>query len=256
MTRKQKPETPRHPVPIRTFEGDLRAVILEACAQAGGGNIEGYFDKIVREHPGSKLAQQALRPRSASRRWEAGMDKQPKRHVGGKFPPGVSGNPGGKKRQPDAIPDPIQPENNGRNPDGTFAKGNSANPAGKPKGARHRATILAETLLDGQVEALMQKAISMAMGGDASVMRAVLDRLLPPRRDRPVTVDLPALTTAKDLIAAASALVQSVTSGEITPAEGADLSKLIENIARAIEVAELEERLQKLEASVAKGATP
>ena len=32
----------------------------------------------------------------------------------------------------------AQPENTGRNQDGTFARGFSGNPAGKPKGARHK----------------------------------------------------------------------------------------------------------------------
>lgn len=32
----------------------------------------------------------------------------------------------------------TEPDNTGRNQDGTFAKGVSGNPAGKPKGARHK----------------------------------------------------------------------------------------------------------------------
>ena len=174
----------------------------------------------------------------------------PKRQTGGKWPEGIS--PGGKKRQPDATPEPAQPkearpENAGRNPDGTFAKGNAINLAGKPKGARHRATILAETLLDGQVEELMQKAVSMALGGDASVMRAVLDRLLPPRRERPVSVEMPKINAASDLIAAASALTDAVAVGDITPGEAASLSTLVGNVAKAVETIELADRLAKLE---------
>jgi hypothetical protein len=38
------------------------------------------------------------------------------------------------------------PENTGRKADGTFASGNRANPSGKPNGARHRATLMAEKL--------------------------------------------------------------------------------------------------------------
>ena len=45
----------------------------------------------------------------------------------------------------------------GRNTDGTFSKGNS----GKPKGARNLKTIALESLLEGQAEALTQKAIEL-----------------------------------------------------------------------------------------------
>jgi hypothetical protein len=64
----------------------------------------------------------------------------------------------------DALPAPpvqpmdAQPENTGRNPDGTFAKGNAVNLASKPKGARNKATLLAEALLDGQAQGLCQSA--------------------------------------------------------------------------------------------------
>jgi hypothetical protein len=66
-----------------------------------------------------------------------------------------------------------------------------------------------------------------------------------------VSLALPVMNTSKDLVAAASALAQAVTSGEVTPAEGADLSHLVANVAKAIEVSELEERLQRLEETVA-----
>ncbi len=47
----------------------------------------------------------------------------------------------------------------GRNPDGTFATGNS----GKPKGTRHRATMAVEHLMDGSAEAITQQAVDMAL---------------------------------------------------------------------------------------------
>jgi len=51
----------------------------------------------------------------------------------------------------------TEPINNGRNTDGRFAEGNQL--GGKPKGARHRVTRAVEELLEGQHEALTQKAI-------------------------------------------------------------------------------------------------
>ena len=48
------------------------------------------------------------------------------------------------------------PENAGQN-QGRWEKGQSGNPRGKPRGARNRATLLAEALLDGEAEALNEK---------------------------------------------------------------------------------------------------
>ena len=79
-----------------------------------------------------------------------------------------------------------------------FMKGQSGNPAGKPKGARHSATLAAETLLDGEAEALTRKAIELALAGDPIALRLCLDRILPPRRERPLRFVLPKLRSAAD----------------------------------------------------------
>src|SRR6476659_8342128 len=48
-----------------------------------------------------------------------------------------------------------------------FQKGESGNPQGKPKGTRHRVTIAAEILLEGEAEAITRKAIELAKAGTA-----------------------------------------------------------------------------------------
>ena len=53
-------------------------------------------------------------------------------------------------------------------------------------GARHKATVAAEALLDGEAEALTRKAVEMALAGDGTALRLCLDRIIPPRRERPV----------------------------------------------------------------------
>jgi hypothetical protein len=94
------------------------------------------------------------------------------------------------------------------------------------------------------------------MGGDASVMRALLDRLIAPRKDRPVSIAMPKINTASDLIAAAAALISAVSDGEITPGEAASLSTLVANTAKAVETFELDDRLARLEEQMAaKGNT-
>lgn len=128
-----------------------------------------------------------------------------------------------------------------------FPKGRSGNPAGRPPGARNAATILAEQLLDGEAEPLIRKAIEKAKKGDMAALRLCLDRILPPRRERPVHFKLPELASAADATRAMSAITTGVAHGELTPAEAADLSRSVESYVRAIEASEIERRLKALE---------
>lgn len=119
---------------------------------------------------------------------------------------------------------------------------------GKPKGTRHRITRVLEALLEGEGEALTRKAVEMALGGDAIALRLCMDRLLPVLRERPVSVDLPPLTSAKDAVAASAALLQAVSAGEIAPGEARELGRLLELHLKAVEAHEIETRLAALEA--------
>lgn len=128
-----------------------------------------------------------------------------------------------------------------------FKRGRSGNPAGRPRGTRHKTTLAMEALLEGEAEKLTRKAIDMALQGDTVAMRLCLDRLAPARKDRPVTFELPAIETTADLVKASGALLGAVSSGELTPSEAAELGKLIDAHAHAIEVTEIQERLARLE---------
>jgi hypothetical protein len=117
----------------------------------------------------------------------------------------------------------------------SFAKGQSGNPAGKPRGARNKATLAAEALFDGEAEQLSRKAIEMALGGDATALRLCLERVLPARRERLVHFNLPPLTKVSDSGAALAAIVAAVAGGELTPGEAGELTKLVGAFVKAIE---------------------
>ena len=128
-----------------------------------------------------------------------------------------------------------------------FEPGKSGNPAGKPAGARHKATIAAEALLDGEAEGLTRKAVEMALAGDTVALRMCLERVVPARKDRPVSFSLPEIETAADAVKASAALLRAVAAGDVTPGEASELGKLIESHARVLEVTELEQRMERLE---------
>lgn len=131
----------------------------------------------------------------------------------------------------------------GRNPDGTFAKGNP----GRPKGTRFRITKAVEELLEGEAEKLSRKAIDLALEGDTTALRLCLERIAPPRKDGPVRFALPDIGNAQDAANAAAAVLTAVSEGDLTPLEGATVMGLVENYRRVLETSEFEKRIEALE---------
>ena len=131
----------------------------------------------------------------------------------------------------------------GRNADGTFGAGN----AGKPRGTRHKATQAVLGLLEGQAEALTQRAVEMALGGDSTALRLCLERLAPPRKDAPISFAFPQMSTASVAAEAAGATLQAVSEGDLTPSEGVQIMGLIDSFRRTLEITELEARVAALE---------
>lgn len=128
-----------------------------------------------------------------------------------------------------------------------FKPGQSGNPAGRPKGSRNATTVAVESLLDGQATALTEKAVELALGGDMAALRLCMDRIVPPRKDRSVTFDLPAINNATDAAVVMSAVLSAVSAGEITPSDAGEISKLVDAYVKAYETADLAGRLERLE---------
>ena len=132
---------------------------------------------------------------------------------------------------------------NGRNTAGQFVVGNS----GRPKGARNRKTLAIESLLEGQAEALTQTAISKAFEGDSVALRLCIDRIMPAPKDKRIKVQLPSISSPRDLLKAASDVMISVQSGELTPLEGEKVMALLERCQKLFVSVDLVERIEALE---------
>jgi len=70
----------------------------------------------------------------------------------------------------------------------SFQKGESGNPAGRPRGARNKRTVLAEQLLEGDTEAIVRTMIERAKEGDMAAVRLCVDRICPRVTDRPAAL--------------------------------------------------------------------
>ncbi|HZP98630.1 MAG TPA: DUF5681 domain-containing protein [Reyranella sp.] len=142
---------------------------------------------------------------------------------------------------------PRKPANSGRQQDGTFAPGQSGNPAGRPQGSRNRASVVLDALAAGEATEIVQKVLEAAKGGDMRAAELVLSRLWPLRKGRPVSLPLPAIKTSADTVAALGAITDAVAAGDLTPDEGAAVAGVIEIKRKAIETVELEARISALE---------
>jgi hypothetical protein len=135
---------------------------------------------------------------------------------------------------------------NGRNTAGQFSAGNS----GRPKGSRNKATIAIESLLKGQAEALTQTAINrVALEGDSVALRLCMERIAPAPKDQPNSCSLPKMNNALDASEAAGSVLTAVSDGALTPIEATRVMGPINSYRRTLELTEIEQRLQALEAN-------
>src|SRR5204862_4425019 len=74
---------------------------------------------------------------------------------------------------------------------GQFAPGHSGNPAGRPKGARNKATLLREALREGEEETLLRAMIDLAHAGNMTALRFCCDRIVGKPRAASVEIALP-----------------------------------------------------------------
>ena len=132
-------------------------------------------------------------------------------------------------------------------PKTAFKPGTSGNPKGKPAGTRSKATQLLAAMMEGGAEKITKAVIDAAQAGDLMAAKIILDRVMPPAKERPVNIDLPDTQSAQGVAAAQNAILQAVAAGDLLPGEASTLSAIVEAKRRSIETQELADRITQLE---------
>jgi hypothetical protein len=124
-----------------------------------------------------------------------------------------------------------------RDANGRFVPGRSGNPAGKKPGTRNRATVLRAALADGEDKAAARIVIDKALAGDAVAARFIVDRLTPRPRGREIALALPDGATAADVLHCSNATIAAMAAGEITPDEALTVTRVLDGRLRALKAA-------------------
>jgi hypothetical protein len=129
----------------------------------------------------------------------------------------------------------TEPANAGDQQGNRFQKGQSGNPRGRVEGSRNRATLLLDQLADAEAEAIQRQVIDAAKAGDLKAAELILTRIWPPRRGRPVRLELPPVRTAAAVSDGMAAVVDAMSAGAVTPEEAATVSGVLELRRKALE---------------------
>ena len=140
-----------------------------------------------------------------------------------------------------------------RNEDGTFAKGNPGGPGRPRRWDRALRKAAAEAVTTEHVTAIMRRATRMALEGNLSAMRFVVERtcgrpIEAPDEPEAIAFEPPRLQTAVDCSAALDRIAEASCKGELTDAKTKLLVDIVHARMKAIELNEHEKRLLELEA--------
>ena len=128
-----------------------------------------------------------------------------------------------------------------------FKPGQSGNPSGRPKGSRHKISLLAEKLMSDDVEGVVSSVVKAAKNGDMTAARLILERVSPPRKDVPISIELPEINAVDDVSKAMAVVVKAAASAEIGLTEADALTRLIQGFGASLEMSELAKRVEQLE---------
>lgn len=140
----------------------------------------------------------------------------------------------------------------GRDARGRFTAGNSGGPGGARRRACELRAAAEEAVSPEHIQAMVRKAMRMALEGDLGAMRFVSERVIgkpseAPTETAPVGIDLPRIRSAKDCNRAIENVIKGLCMGAIDHDSAKLLISAIQARLKAIEVDEIEDRLNQLE---------
>ena len=134
-----------------------------------------------------------------------------------------------------------------------FGAGNPGRPfppgqGGRPKGVRNKATTTLAAMFEGEAEKIGRRAVELAKEGQVGAIKLILDRAYPARRGRCLEgLQLPAIASAADAVAAMGAITAALAAGTLSIEEARDLTDILDDFRKMHELVDIERRVVALE---------
>ena len=140
----------------------------------------------------------------------------------------------------------------GRDASGRFTHGNPGGPGGAHRRPSELRRAAEEAITPEHVQAMLRKAARMALEGNLTAMRLVLERTTGRAPEAPVDVEplgieLPKLRTAADCNVALERLFDGIVDGKVDRETAKLLIDAVQARLRVLEVTDLEARLAEVE---------
>jgi hypothetical protein len=125
--------------------------------------------------------------------------------------------------EPTAGESPAKRDGHGR-----FAPGQSGNPAGKKPGTRNRATRVREVAAEGDEAVVLQALMELVRAGNAAAVRLAATLFFAKPRDREIDLELPSGEAGATPAAIFDRVFRMMARGELTIDEASRIGRLIE----------------------------
>ena len=131
-----------------------------------------------------------------------------------------------------------------------YQKGQSGNPAGRPKGLKSK-TLLT---LRGKSEEIVKSVLAQAEEGCVQSQKMVLDRVIPTIKPVDPPIVLTGYPVNGSLIEKANFFIDAAGKGKLSVSQASVMVGAIASLCRIKEVEEIDRRLSEIESQIESGA--
>lgn len=131
-------------------------------------------------------------------------------------------------------------------------RGQSGNPAGRPRGTTTAAKIR-KIVGEKDLKEIIDRLSTLAKLGDVPAAKLLLDRCIPPLKAVELPVSIEGVDSSGSVLSIAQEIVAACTNGQIAPSQAAAILSALSAVSKIRDVEELAQRIAAIEKVLNRG---